>query len=230
MVTRAEAVETLESTKPTFKKDGLRNREVREALEAAEQLAPSERQHVVTELATALWLRSLVENGPLYSGFEAFLHAHFSTMKDFERNILSLMSHGLIGAEARALYYDYLRGMFQSSGKMRSQFYAELLTDMAIPVCLESVEFGAKAEHFYRSVVDTLHGEHLLVFYSVGLLLKVFKKRHPNSRTPLTEEEVEAMYQYFEKSLPLSERFMEYAIDESLLDYNFGGERLFQIS
>ncbi len=78
--------------------------------------------------------------------------------------------------------------MLLASSKTREAFYNTMLADAEIQKSLSNVEFGEGAKEFYMKVYKSMHREHLLVLYSVRLLLKVFSARHPSSSADATEE------------------------------------------
>ncbi len=72
------------------------------------------------------------------------------------------------------------------------------------------IDFGEKAAAFQRRAGESVHYEHLLVWYSVELLLKARKAIHPKTR-PITEEGLETFYRHFEDAIPLGGKFLKYS-------------------
>ncbi len=120
--------------------------------------------------------------------------------------------------------------MFAKSGKQRKDFYREMLVEVGLCIDLSEVEFGEKAMRFYDEVMDSLHRDHLLVFYSVGLLLSVLLARSSGSSAQLADDNLEVIYQYFENSLPLGGKFLKYAKDDTFFKCSLDGGRLSQIN
>ncbi len=223
MVTRAEAEHVIQATKcknAEIRSAVLSRRVVHQILADAEQLEPSERLRVVIELATALWLKSLAPKEPLYPGFEAFLRASFAGRSDFEQHARPLIGTGEIYSDAAEMYGDYLRSMFVASGRTRSQFYGEMLAELGLQTSMDDVDFGERAEAFFEKVVGTLHEEHLLVFYCVKLVSKLYMQVRPGNGTPMSDEELEMAYKYFEGDLPISENFLYYTEDSTFLSHS----------
>ncbi len=180
----------------------------------AEELGPSQGQPVLAELATRLWLRPLAWKGPYYPEFEAFLWARLVDRSDLEEHIRSVMIGEGLEASVWQLYFEFLQGMFAASGKTRSKFYRDMLAEVGIEPNLLSVEYGDQARAFYRKVVGSVHMDHLLVFYSVGLLLKTMKMAYRKD-TPFPKKELEVLYNYFEENLPLGGKFLDYSKNDS---------------
>ncbi len=228
MVTRAEAVEAIRSTSLGIADGDLSGKKVYEALNMADHLEPSKRQPILMELAMRLWLRKLLFDRKVYPEFEGFLWAHFAGKDDLKSYVLKAMDEEEVGASAMAVYCSYLRGMFAASGKTRSEFYRTMFAEAGIRLELSGTEFGDSARAFYRMADKSVHKEHLLVFYSVGLLLKVFKARHPGSDASATEEEIETMYRYFERNFPLGAKFVSSTKNDVIFKLSLDSKSLYE--
>ncbi len=218
MVARAEAVEAVRSANVDAKGAAMSRKATREALVKARLLQPSERRLVMIELATTFWLKFLTDRGPIYPGFEAFLWAYFSRNEGAEQHVYPLMVTGKIGDDATRIYSDYLREMFDASGKTRDQFYGDMCAELGMQASLDSADFGDEAIGFSDKVAGTLHEEHLLVAYSVKLLLKAIMARRPSNSASMADEDLEVVYKHFENSLPLCGKFMKYAKDDGFFN------------
>ncbi len=117
-------------------------------------------------------------------------------------------------ASVRQLYCEFLQGMFAASGKTRKKFYRDMLAEVEIEPNLLSVEYSDQARAFYGRILGSVHKDHLLVFYSVGLLLKTMKMAYRKD-TPFPKKELEVLYNYFEENLPLRGKFLRYSRDDS---------------
>ncbi len=122
-------------------------------------------------------------------------------------------------SDAVELYSDYLRGMFESSGKTRYQFYGEILEETGLQASIDKADFGQAAEEFFRAVTCTLHEEHLLVAYCVRLVAKLYKARCSSGSATATEEALEIAYKYFEGVIPMGEDFLYYTKEEIFLSH-----------
>ncbi len=215
MVAREEAVEAARRANVDLADGDLSAAKVCGALRMAEELEPSQGQPIIAELATRLWLRPLAWKGPYYPEFEAFLWARLVDRSDLEEHIRSVMIGEGLEASVWQLYCEFLQGMFAASGKTRSKFYSDMLAEVGIRLGLMDVEYGDKAEAFYEKVMSSVHRDHLLVFYSVGLLLKTIMAGYPKD-APLPKRKVlEALYSYFEKNLPIRGKFLNYSKNDS---------------
>ncbi len=230
MVTKAEAEQVVKDTDIDLKSAVLNRRMVHDALAKAELLESRERRLAIIEIATALWLKSLVQRGNLYPAFEAFLWAYFSRIESVEQHVRPLVATGRIYDDAMAIYGDYLREMFDASGKTRTQFYSEMCTEVGAHASLDSADFGEAAKRFSDMVAGTLHEEHLLVAYSVRLFLKIFMARQHRDSAPMADEEMEVVYRHFEKSLPICDKFMNYAKSDSVLSSSLDSGSFLQIN
>ncbi len=221
VTTQAEPAEraapTVKSITAEIRCSELSRRAVNRILTKAEQQSPSERQLVVVELAVTLWQKSLEPRGPLYPGFEAFIRSSLSGRGNVEEYVRPLIDTGRIYDDAMAMYSAYLQEMFEASGKTRSQFYDEMLAETGIQMNMEDADFGLKAENFFKDVVGTLHEHHLLVFYSVKLVLRLYRAACPSSSTQMAAEKLDLAYKYFERGIPLGETFLDYAKDDIFL-------------
>ncbi len=75
-----------------------------------------------------------------------------------------------VDAGAKKVYFDFLRGMFTASEKTRSELYRSSPLEANIEPELNGAEFGNGIKVFYSGAIKSVHKEHLLVFYSAGLL------------------------------------------------------------
>ncbi len=216
MVAREEAVEAAKSANFDLADGGLSVAKACKALNMEKELGPSQHRLVLTELAMRLWLEPLARRGPYYSEFEAFLWSHISRKSDLVQHVSAIISTKGIEARARKLYLQFLQRMFATSGKTRKEFYGDMLADVGIELSLSSVEFGDGATIFYERVLESVHREHLLAFYSVGLLLRAVTEGHCKGVGSPDEEEHGALYRYFEMNFPLGGKFLKYAGDEIL--------------
>ncbi len=214
MVTQTETEQANKSADVDVKRAAMCRRMTLDSLASAERLEPGERRLVVLELAVAIWLKSFTLRGPTYPGFEAFLLTHFSKKNDLEQYIYPFIVDDRVHNEAKALYGEYLRGMFGASGKTRSQFYDDMCLEIGIQGCLDSVGFGERASEFFDKVIGTLHDEHLLVAYSVRLFLKALMARQPRESATIPDQDQEVIYRHFENSFPLCGKFRKYAKDD----------------
>ncbi len=206
---RTEAVAVLRSMGVDVSSSSLEGHSVYDALEKAQEPGSSLSQIVLAELGTHLWIKILALQGPYYHDFEAFLWARFAGRSDLAEYISKIMNADGVEANARQLYYEFLQGMFAASGKTRSRFYRDILADAGIELSLGDIEYGDPAKTFYRMAMRSMHKQHLLVFYSVGLILKAYSILHP-SRAPLASNELEAFFQHFERNFPLVLVFRHY--------------------
>ncbi len=188
-------------------------------LDAVESLEASERRSALVEAATLMCTHALRPMNSLYSGFEDSLWAHFSEVNDIEGLIDAFKNHLERAAYATDQYHSFLRGMFDKSIKTRQKFYYEMLVDAGIEVEFGSIAFGESAIMFKRMAEKSVHMEHLLVFYSVELFLKVYISLHPKD-SPLADEKIEMFYRHFEAAIPLIDRFQRYAKDDSLFTFS----------
>lgn len=221
MVTRAEAVQAIKSANVQVTGDDLNYKKVHELLKMARQLEPRQNQLVVAEVATHLCLNYIKSRGPFYPDFESFLWSHFAEKVNFEFELRKLIGTGQINAEAVTIYSDYLRSMFDASGKTRSDFYGEMAAEAGAQKDLESPDFGDGASRFCEKVVNSVHGEHLLVLYSVKLVLKLHEASFPGGNAPpIADEKLDLAYRYFERGIPLEDTFLDYAEDDVFLSYS----------
>lgn len=150
--------------------------------------------------------------------------------KNLESQIRRLMSTGQVGAKVTAIYSDYLRGIFEKAGKPRSEFYSEMTFEAGVQTDLESPEFGTKAVELYEKVVDSIHMEHLLVLYSVKLVLKLHEASCLDGDFSLiSDNKLNLVYKYFERGIPLGDKFLDYTEDEEFLSCSLQQERLSRI-
>ncbi len=109
--------------------------------------------------------------------------------------------------------------MFAKSSKTREDFYKEMLVESGINFELGGIEFGDKAAAFVREAMGGVHREHLLVSYSVRLLLQAWKVFHPRC-PPITESGLETLYRHFESAIPLCIKFSTYSVSISHFEFD----------
>lgn len=200
----------------------LTHRKLREALKAAERLEPSERRLVAVELATRAWLKRLTLMDQIYPDFESFLWEHFSKKSNPSDYVIASMDALTADTDAIGIYCTFLRSMFAASGKTRSEFYRDMLVEAGIDMELSDAVFGEKAIEFYEKTVDSIHREHLLVFYSTGLLLRALATYYKDSSL-ITRKELRVMYGYFEDNFPLCGKFRSYTKDDTFFKSGIKG-------
>ncbi len=226
MEARAEAAEIAERVNIDLTKDNLNYKGARETLEAAAKLETRERELVVVELATRLWHKYLIlAHHTPYPEFEGFLWEYFSKKSGLEDYLQKSMNTYKVGDEATGTYAEFLRGMFLASGKTRVEFYKDILAKAGLSMELDEATFGEKALAFKDKLFGTLHREHLLVFYSTGLLLKALRANY-GSHVFMTTLEYEEVYRYFEGNLPLATKFRSYAKDDDFLSSGIRNDHL----
>ncbi len=185
-------------------------------LNRIKHLEAGKRRLVATELAMRLWLEALASGGPYYVEFESVLWLHFSEDVDPEDRIRSISTSAGISVDVEGLYHTFLRGMFVASGKTRHQFYQDMLLEVGIQINLTDAEFGEEAVRFYERVAESVHAEHLLVFYSVGLLIKACMSIDRDRSLPMADSELEKIFRHFERAIPLGAAFIRYASSKDL--------------
>ncbi len=190
-----------------------------ELFDKVARLAPEKRQLVLAEAATLMCIYSLKSMSPLYSGFEHHVWQRFMEMDDLVARVDSFTRPGEMVVYAASLYYDFHRSMFTKSTKTRHEFYYDMLTEAKIAPEINSINFGTNAITFQRRAEESMHMEHLLVFYSVELFLKAHIALHPRD-SPISDEQIEAFYKHFEAAIPLVDKFERYAKDDSLFKFS----------
>ncbi len=226
---REQAVQAIEKIELYGIDSKLTDMDVVDAVAAVRQLEPKQRQLVLTELATRVWLRPCQLGIPLYPQFEGVLRAHFFGQDDLEQAIFDCLGTCQASMSVRALYTKFLQGMFAASGKTRLSFYKDILTEAGVEMELEDAAFGDKALSFLKSVLDSVHKEHLLVFYYAGLALKVSMARDPSAGSFQSEESLDAICRYFEEGIPLEGRFLQYTRNSAFLKHSLEEGRLSKI-
>ncbi len=187
--------------------------------EEANKLEPGQRQLCLAEAATRTFLHFLISKRPLYPEFEDLVWQQFLKSNDLQSEIEVLLNGEKSFAPIQQRYYSFTRGMFGKSGKTRQKFYSDMIAESGIVVGLSTIGFGEAAVSFLGLAMESMHPEHLLVFYSVELLIRAYAAAHPRS-SPLSNEELEKFYRHFEDAIPLSSKFEEYTRDDSLFMYN----------
>lgn len=119
--------------------------------------------------------------------------------------------------------------MFAASGKTRSDFYKDILTDAGIKMELADAKFGDEALDFFKKVLTSVHRAHLLVFYSAGLALKLSSELDLHMGSSVGEERLDAICRYFEEGIPLEGRFLHYSRDSKRIKYSLEEGRLSKI-
>ncbi len=201
------------STKFDYPSDEVSRATVGRIFEEASQLEPTQRQNSLAEAATRTLLRLLVSKRPLYQEFEGFVRQQFLKTSNLQGEIELLLSSDQSLIDTQHRYYSFIRGMFGRSGKTRQEFYTAMLAEAGIVMELGTIGFGEAAASFLKAAMNSVHLEHLLVFYSVELLIQAYAAANPG-HSPLSDERVEAFYKYFEASIPLIDRkFRSYTKD-----------------
>ncbi len=214
-MTREQSLSAIQSEKLEVPSGDLTSITARAFLNRASHLEASKRRLVAMELAMRLWLGLLARWGPYYVDFESVLWLHFSQNVSPEDQIRTIPTSAGIGVDVEGLYHMFLREMFVASGKTRHQFYQDMLLEVGIQMKLTDAEFGEKAMQFYERVAESVHAEHLLVFYSVGLLIRAYMAMDHKCSLPIADEELEKIYRHFERAIPLGAAFIEYAADDA---------------
>ncbi len=216
--TREQALEVIACESLSLPSGSATRLMTRAFLNRIKHLEASKRRLVTAELAMRLWLGSLSSSGPYYVDFESVLWLHFSQNLSPEDQIRTIPTSAGIGVDVEGLYHMFLREMFVASGKTRHQFYQDMLLEVGIQMKLTDAEFGEKAMQFYERVAESVHAEHLLVFYSVGLLIRAYMAMDRKFSLPVADGELERIYRHFEKAIPLEKAFVEYASEKSLIN------------
>ncbi len=176
-------------------------------------MEPSQRRTVTTELIIKLWLMSLTVFTSFYSDFEDFLWVQFYDEKDTTAQLHLPLNQAIVSSDVSKRYYAYIQCMFAKSGKARGAFYDDMAMETGLEAELINVQFGEGAIAFRLKAEQSVHREHLLVLYSVRLLLKAYASLNPGAPLP-AENAIEALYQYFEGVMPQTvERFDMYVKD-----------------
>ncbi len=218
-LTREHALQALESAKLNIAYYGVSRGTKYELFEGTEQLDANQKQLCLAEAATRTFLYFLVARSPLYEEFEDLVWRHFLELSDLHKEIDSLIYCQEYPSAAFTKYYDFIRGMFEKSGKSRHEFYADMLFEAKIEVGPEDIAFGAVALAFREKAMVSMHREHLLVFYSVELLIRAHAAAHPRG-SPLSDARLETFYKHFEAAIPVRNTFKAYTKDDSLFLYS----------
>ncbi len=218
-VSRELAIQLLKREGIDLYDGGLGNTALGSLTNKTESLSDDDKQFALAEAMTKMCMYSLKLMSPLYPEFEDELWSAFSKMGDLESQMLSFGDLVRRTSYATAQYYAFLQGMFAKSGKTRHQFYQDMLAEAGIEIGFDSIEFGQTAIAFKKQAVASVHGEHLLVFYSVELFLRVYISLHPRD-SPLADGNVEVFYRHFEAAIPLALKFERYTKDEGLFKFS----------
>ncbi len=235
MVTRTETTPAeqdalaFESISAEIKSADLCKAKVYEILGKVKGLEKSLQQPAVAELATRLSLKYIADAIIFYPEFEDVLRAHFMEKDDPETQLCTAISICRVGADTMLLYYDHLRNMFEASGKTLQEFYGDMAVEAGVQEDLDSPDFGEKALDFYEKVRWSVHMEHLLVFYLVRLLLKLYKTDSPESCPSVSERRLERLCVYFERGFPLEPSFCRYTKDDTFIHHRLGHALLSEI-
>ncbi len=225
--TREKALEAIACENLSLPNSNATSLVTRAFLSKVRHIEASKRQLVTTELAMRLWLGALSSGGPYYAEFESVLWLHFSQDGHAEGPIRYISTFETISTDVVNLYRAHLRGMFVASGKTRDQLYQDMLLEVSTQMKLTDAEFGDEAMRFYQGVAKSVHAEHLLVFYSTGLLIKAYIAMNRKCSLPIADGELEKIYRHFEKAIPLERAFVEYASENSLI--NEAVQKLFPV-
>ncbi len=223
----AQTVKGIKADINSAELDGIKAYDI---LDAVKDLEKGQQQPVVAELATRLGLRHLASTTAFYPEFEGVLWAHFAGMDDLQEHVSTAVTTGQIDTSTLKMYFDYLQSMFRASGKTRMEFYSKMITEASVQEDIASADFGKRALDFHRKVRSSVHREHLLVLYSVELILKLYRAHYPEKGSSVSEETLEAVYKYFEHGMPLGTKFIDYTEDDTFLSYSLEEGRLSEIN
>ncbi len=190
--------------------DDVRRGAVIKFLNQLKHLKAAQRQLIAAEFATRLWMRSLDFLRPLYDQFEDELWMQLAGEANLDKLIIDLALNHKVLVDARTRYYVYIQTMFKRSKKSREEFYNEMLVEAGVEIELGEVDFGEKAVAFGGKTIESVHQEHLLVWYSARLLLKAHRTIYPTHR-PISESALEILYKHFEDAIPLCGKFRQYS-------------------
>ncbi len=218
-LTRERALQALQCANIEIPSSGISRAVMRRVFSEASQLGPEDRQAVLAEVATRTFLQSLTSRQPLYSEFEESVWLHFSEVKNLEREIEALFNPEQSFIAAQRGYNEFLRSMFEKSAKTRKDFYGDMLYEADIAMEADGISFGSVSAKFGRAAMESVHQEHLLVFYSVELLIRAYATARPRS-SPISDDKLETFYRHFEAAFPLAGKFEAYANDDSLFIYS----------
>ncbi len=221
-MTREQSLDIIQSELPDVTEDNLSSFTARAVLNNAAHLEPGKRRLVATGLAVRLWLKMLSVSYTYYPEFESVLWLHFSEETNPEEQLRTITTLVVIAADVERLYCRYLCGMFAASMKKRHDFYQGMLIEAGLQMSLYEAEFGERAMRFYESATKSIHKEHLLAFYSAGLLVKAYVTVHPKCSLPIADSELESIYEHFEEAMPLEAVFVNYAMDDGYFKSRVG--------
>ncbi len=216
---REHSLKAIENAGLEIKDSGLNRVTQLELFEHVGQLEPKQKQLCLAEAATRTFLNYLTSIRPLYPEFEDLIWQQFLSASDLQGEIESLLKAQKHFIAVPNKYYNFLRGMFEKSGKSRHNFYNDMLSEDKIEIGPEDIAFGSAAVAFAKRAMLSVHEEHLLVFYSVELLIRAHVTAHPRG-SPMSRERLETFYRHFEAAIPLAEKFEKYTKDSSLFLYN----------
>ncbi len=212
---REQSLGIIQSELPDVTEDNLSTVTARIFLSSAAHLEPRRRQLVATELAVCLWLKSLSMSCKYYPEFESVLRLHFSQETNAEEQLRIIRTPASIAADVESLYCKYLCGMFAASKKKtRHDFYQDMLIEAGLQMDFYDAEFGERAMKFSEAAAKSIHEEHLLVFYSTGLLIKAYTAVNPKCSLPMDDSELDKICKHFEEAMPLDAVFVKYATDD----------------
>ncbi len=218
-LTREHSLQAIESASLEVPGRGLTRATMEDFFESASQLDPNQRQLGLAEAATRTLLNFLEAKRPLYPEFESLVWQQFLKSDNLEAEIDSLLnSQERLNSVPRE-YYDFVRGMFGKSGKTRHEFYRAMLSEAAFAAMFDGISFGEAAISFLKKTKKSVHQEHLLVFYSVELLIRAYAAAYPGS-SPISDERLETFYQHFEAAIPLPAKFERYTKEDTLFLYS----------
>ncbi len=182
-------------------------------------MEPAKWRLVATELMTRLWLRLLTIGGTFYPDFEDHLWRQLYEENNMEAKLCSILNIEMSIDEVSERYYDYIRGMFAKSNKTREDFYDDMLIEAGIEKELGCFEFGKKAMDFWHKATESVHRDHLLVYYAVELYLQAYAAVNPKS-VPISDENLETIYKHFEGRISFENTFEKYTKDDSHFKYS----------
>ncbi len=210
MPTREQSLQAMKEAGISLTSEHMRLGSVLPLINRLESLEATKRQLILAEFATRLSIRPLKSLVLPYADFEDELWAQFQQDGELSNRMCKVKYLLKIPADAQMKYYAYVRSMFAKSAKTREDFYNNMLLESGINVELGGIGFGEKAAAFEVEAMGSVHQEHLLVWYSVRLLLLAWKTFHPGC-PPIAENGLETLYKHFENEIPLCEKFSTYS-------------------
>ncbi len=199
-LTREQSLQAMKDANVTLPDCGVGRGEVLRVLAELGQLEPPHKRLVLAEFATRLWIKYLAPVHPLSPGFEEELWVQFSGDQKLEVVVPKLALYDEIAADSKKRYYEYVKGLLKKSGKTREEFYGEVLAESGVDLC--AVDFGEKALAFQMRAAESVHQEHLLVWYSVELLKRAHEELF-GREAPMSDEVLASCYELFEEKIPL---------------------------